>query len=361
VRRRVRFDALLAVALMAGLATTFTALPLAAQSDSEPTDPFAAVDESMRERVRIDGLAGGVVLVARDGGVIHETSVRDVDPATVLPVASASKWLTAATLMTLVDEGKLSLDAAVATYLPEFTGAKRKVRVRNLLAHTSGLPWHMCLAEADITTENCVDAIAGGPDPVSKPGTAFQYTSVGYEVAGRIIEVLTGQTFEDAFQARIAVPLGMTSTRFDEIGGQQVRHPQPAASAVSSVDDYARFLRMLNAGGVAGGRRVLSAASIAEIERNQVTGVDTLGDGAVHTTGIPTYGLGVWRDVIGPADETRVISGNGAYGFYPWIDRRHNAYGIIGVADLYNGAEHAVPASQRQARRSWRIAARWVP
>jgi hypothetical protein len=153
----------------------------------------------------------------------------------------------------------------------------------------------------------------------------------------------------------------MTATRFDTYGGQRARHPQPAASAVSTVDDYARFVGMLAHGGTVGDLRVLTPESVAEIERNQVRGIETRGDGAVQTTGIPTYGLGVWRDVVGRDGEIRVVSGSGAYGFYPWIDRRHASYGVVAVADLSNGADHAVPASQRQARASWRAAANWVP
>lgn len=253
------------------------------------SDPFAAVNESMRARVRNDDLAGGMLLVVRDGAILDQ---RSFGGDTVIPIASASKWLTSATLMTLVDEGKLSLDDAVAA---------------------------------------------------------------------RIVEVLTGQSFEEAFEARIARPLGMGSTRFDTFGGQRVRHPQPAGSAVSTVDDYAKFVAMMANRGTAGERRVLSTASVAAIETDQVRGIDTRGDGAVQTTGIPTYGLGVWRDVVGPDDEIRVLSGSGGYGFYPWIDRRHDSYGIVGVADLYRGADHAVPESQRQARASWRAAAKWVP
>lgn len=324
-------------------------------------DAFAAIDESMRERVRNDGLRGGVVFVVRDGSVIHEASVGSVDPSTVIPIASASKWLTAATIMTLVDEGKLALDDPVAKYLPEFQGQKTKVRVRHLLSHTTGLAWNDCVGDPSTTTEACVDAIAGGSDPSTKPGKAFSYSSVGYEIAGRLVEVLTGQSFVRAFDARIATPLGMTNTKFDEIDGERFRHPQPAGSATSSVADYARFLAMLDAKGLVGDRRVLSEQSVAEIERDQVAGIDTRRDGAVQITGIPTYGLGVWRDVVGPDDEIRVVSGSGAYGFYPWIDRRDNAYGIIGVADLYHGSEHAVPISQGQARKSWRAAAHWIP
>jgi CubicO group peptidase (beta-lactamase class C family) len=321
------------------------------------TEPFASVDASMRDRVRADGLDGGVVLVARDGGVLHESSFGSVTPDTVMPIASASKWLTTATLMTLVDEGALALDDRVADHLPGFGGGKAKVRVRHLLSHTSGLGYQECIADPGTTTEACVERIAAGPDPATKPGTRFVYSSVGYEVAARLVEVLTGQSFEDAFEARIARPLGMGSTRFDTYAGARVRHPQPAASAVSSVDDYAKFVAMMAKDGMAGSRRVLSGDAVGEIERDQVKGIDTSADGAVRTTGIPTYGLGVWRDVVGRDDEIRVVSGSGAYGFYPWIDRRHGTYGIIGVADRYHGADHAVPASQRQARAAWRAAA----
>ena len=90
-------------------------------------------------------------------------------------------------------------------------------------------------------------------------------------------------------------------------------------------------------------------------------GFDIRDDEAVQITGIPTYGLGVWRDVVSRSDDIHVVNGSNTYGFYPWIDRRHGTYGIIGVADLQSGSEHAVPQSQRQARAAWRAAARWTP
>ena len=315
----------------------------------------------MRERVARDDLAGAVLLVVRGDAVIHEADFGSLGASSVFPIASASKWLTSATLMTLVDDGEVALDERVATYLPEFKGAKRAITVRELLSHTHGLPYAECIGDTSTTTANCTSAIAGGPDPTTKPGKQFSYGGVGYEVAGRIIEVVAGQSFEDAFEARIAQPLGMARTRFDEYEGRRFRHPQPAGSAVSTVDDYAKFLAMLAAGGETPSGRILSEDSVAEIERDQVRGIDTRGDGAVQITKIPTYGLGVWRDLTNKTDDIEVVSGSGAYGFYPWIDRRHGNYGIVGVADLTNGAEHAVPASQRQARVAWRAAARWIP
>jgi CubicO group peptidase (beta-lactamase class C family) len=343
------------------LVVVVLALSATATSATAAKDPFAPLDRSMRDRVDDDDLAGAVLLVVRGDDVIHAADFGAFDAASVIPIASASKWLTSATLMTLVDEGTVSLDESIATYLPEFKGPKKAITVRQLLSHTHGLPYADCIGDPATTTANCTATIASGPDPTEKPGKAFSYGGVGYEVAGRIIEVVTGQSFEDAFETRIARPLGMAHTRFDEYQGQRFRHPQPAGSAVSTVDDYAKFLAMLAAGGTTASTRVLAEDSVAEIERDQVRGIDTRHDGAVQITKIPTYGLGVWRDRTSDTDDIEVVSGSGAYGFYPWIDRRHHNFGIVGVADLSNGAEHAVPASARQARVAWRAAAHWVP
>ena len=101
---------------------------------------------------------------------------------------------------------------------------------------------------------------------------------------------------------------------------------------------------------------MLTASSVLEIERDQVRGFDTRDDPAVGITRIPTYGLGVWRDVTDPSDSAVIVSGNGGLGFYPWIDRAHLDYGIVGVADD-RGPDQAVPASQRVARLEWTVAA----
>jgi CubicO group peptidase (beta-lactamase class C family) len=302
-------------------------------------------------------LPGGVLLVARDGETLHRLAVGDTTPRTVMPIASASKWLTSATLMTFVDEGKLALDDPVSRHLPGFDGAKSDITVRELLSHTTGLPSAMCEGDPSTTLKRCVASIAAGGDPSSAPGTQFHYSGVGFAVAGRLVERLAGTSFQQAFEDRIAGPLGMTHTRFDGTRRPHSRNPSPAASATSTVDDYSRFLRMLAAGGTVDGKQLLSPASVAEIEKDQVRGLDTHDDGAVQITGIPTYGLGVWRDQVAADDAIEVVSGSGALGFYPWIDRVHGTYGIVAVADELHGAEHAVPASQRIARMLWQAAA----
>jgi CubicO group peptidase (beta-lactamase class C family) len=321
------------------------------------TGSYDAADAAMRTRVAEDSLPGGVLLVARDGETLHRVAVGDTAARTVMPIASASKWLTSATLMTFVDEGKLGLDDPVRSHLPGFDGAKSAITVRELLSHTTGLPSAGCEGDPTTTLRRCAAAVASGGDPSSTPGTQFHYSGVGFVVAGRLVERLAGTSFEQAFEARIAMPLGMTHTRFDGVRRPHSRNPAPAASATSTVADYAKFLRMLAAGGRVGDEQLLSPTAVAEIERDQVRGLDTRGDGAVQITGIPTYGLGVWRDEVAPDDSIEVVSGSGALGFYPWIDRVHGTYGIVAVDDELHGAEHAVPASQRIARMLWQAAA----
>jgi len=318
---------------------------------------YDAADVALRARVRDDDLTGGVLLVARDGESLHRVAVGDTDARSVMPIASASKWLTSATLMTFVDEGTLDLDDPVQKHLRAFDGRKSGITVRELLSHTTGLPAAACEGDPSTTLRACAASIGAGGGPSSAPGSEFHYSGVGFAVAGRLVERLAGTSFEQAFEDRIARPLGMRHTRFDGARRPHSRNPSPAASATSTVDDYARFLRMLAADGTVRGKQLLSAASVAEIEKDQVRGLDTRGDGAVQITDIPTYGLGVWRDEVAADDTIQVVSGSGALGFYPWIDRVHGNYGIVAVDDELHGAEHAVPASQRIARMLWQAAA----
>jgi CubicO group peptidase (beta-lactamase class C family) len=310
----------------------------------------------MRARVATDQLDGGALLVMRDDTVLHERTFGRWPRRAPFPIASASKWLTSATLMTFVDSGRLGLDDPVARYLPAFDGPKAAITVRQLLSHTSGLVSSSCEGNPSTTLSACARAIAAGPNPVAPPGSEFHYSGVGYVLAARIVEVLNDSSFERAFEAHIADPLGMTHTRFDGTSRPHTRNPAPAASAQSTVDDYARFLTMLAHDGATGRRQILRPESVSEIERDQVAGIDTTDDGAVQITGIPTYGLGVWRDIVDTGDGIRVVSGSGALGFYPWIDREHGTYGIVAVDDEVHGPQHAVPASQKIARLLWNAA-----
>lgn len=165
--------------------------------------------------------------------------------------------------------------------------------------------------------------------------------------------MVTGMSFEAAFEQRIGGPVGMASTRFDEAGGTRTRNPVPAASVVSSLHDYGRYVQMIAADGEIEGIRVLSANSVREMERDQVGPLRNENDFAVRTTGIDTYGLGLWRDVTSTTDAGVVSSGNGAYGFYPWIDRARSSFGVLLVFDSEHSSEYAVPYSPRIVHQVW--------
>ena len=348
--------------LLALLVAAFVGVGASSSAIAAPAtaaNPYAKADAALRARMRRDGLGGGALVVRRGADTLHQQTFGNWTMGKVVPIASASKWLTAATLMTFVDEGRLSLDDPVSRFFPDFArDAKRSITVRMLLSHTHGLVSPGCEGDPQLTLQQCAQEAADGPAPAYPPGEQFHYGGTGFVVAGAIVEQLSRRSFERTFESRIAKPLGMTHTTFDHDSSSRhrTRNPAPAASAQSSTADYAKFLAMLAAGGSIRGTRVLDPRSVAEIERDQVAGIDTSDDGAVQITGIPTYGLGVWRDEVAGDDSVEVVSGSGALGFYPWIDRVHGTYGIVAVVDP-SGPEHAVPLSQKIARMTWRAAA----
>ena len=335
------------------LGAVITAGCSSSRSGSDVSAPgFAGVDAAIEKRITNDHLEGAALLVVRDGSVIRNRGYGGYDPNSVVPIASASKWLTAATMMTLVDEGRVSLDDPVSRYLPSFTGVSGTATIGQLLSHTSGIAQADCIWSSGSTLAGCVERVATAR-PDSAPGRTFAYGNTSYSVAGRIIEVITGQSFEEAFEQRIGGPVGMASTRFDDADGQTTRNPVPAASAESSLHDYGRFVQMIADDGAIDGVRVLTPASVREMERDHVGALRNEDDFAVRTTGIDTYGLGLWRDVTDATEAGVISSGNGAFGFYPWIDRSRQAYGVLLVYDAAHSADHAVPASQRIVHQVW--------
>ena len=321
--------------------------PLGAATTLAP-DAFAATDAALRNRVSGAGLDGGMVRVVRDGRTVHEYSVGGVGPDTALSVASSAKWLTAATLMTFVDEGVVALDDPVSRWLPEFAGEQPQITIRELLDHTSGVRDRPCLWDTAGSLEDCVRVIASSPREFS-PGSAFSYGNADFHVVGRLIEVLGGADFATVVARRIGNPLGMTATTWPGAPN----NPSPAAGARTTVDDYSRFLAMILGRGELDGERILSTGAVDELVRDQVAAYDTSHDYAVGITRIPRYALGAWPDVVDGAGTTLVVSGNGGEGYYPWVDFVTNSYGVVAVQDD-RGAELAVPASQAVANEARR-------
>jgi CubicO group peptidase (beta-lactamase class C family) len=330
-------DAIESTSTTTTLPTTTTSLKVYAATAFDQTDAL------MAERVNSAGLSGGMVRIGRaDGSVIHEKSIGAVRGSTSLSVASSTKWLTAATFMTFVDQGAIGLDDNIAKWLPEFSSDAPPVTARQLMSHTSGVRDNKCQA-GGMSLSACVKAIASSARQFSA-GSKFSYGNSDFLVVGRLVEVLGGSDFATIVSQRITGPLQMNATTWP---GAPVM-ANTAFGVRVTVDDYGKFLQMILNRGMANGARILSDDAIDALVSNQVSAYDTTKDFSVGITKIPRYGLGSWPDVVNEFGGTVVVSGNGGMGFYPWVDYETKTWGIIGVQDA-RGAQVAVPASQKVA------------
>ncbi|HEU0051571.1 MAG TPA: serine hydrolase domain-containing protein [Longimicrobium sp.] len=282
---------------------------------------FLPLVERMDSLVAVRRLPGAAIYLSRGDDVLCDRAVGGYGPDEVVPIASASKWLTAATLLNLVDEGRVELDAPVSARLPGFEDDKAAITLRQLLSHTSGIErGDLCVTSRFTTLEECAAKIAQAPlDYV--PGREFRYAGASFTVAGRLAEVAAGKTWAELFDERIRRPLEMETTEWPD-----TRNPTLSTAAWSSARDYAKLLRMIADGGSWRGRRILSPAAIAEMTRDEVGTIPMTRTPRLDSRG---YGLGMWRDEVGPGGRALRVSGVGASGFLPWIDFERDLVGVI--------------------------------
>ncbi len=309
------------------------AAALAAQSTGCPRPDPTLLDKLAKDAFTRNGLTGSHLFVEGPKTIVFSKGYGSYSATTVMPVASASKWLTAATVLKLVAEGKIGLDDKISKYLPAFTGTKAGITIRQLLTHTSGLPDdHWSLYLRSITLAQCVDQIAKVA-LIHTPGTTFHYGSVSFQVAARIVEVVTKLGFEAAVRSRITGPLGMTATDYQAFG--KTANPIAAVSVRSSAADYVKFLRMLRDGGVFQGKRILPAALVDEMFRNQIAGKKIV---KIPYFKFRPYGLGCLLDEVDPQGHGVTVGHFGALGFCPWIDRARGFAGVYATFDSYFNA-----------------------
>jgi CubicO group peptidase (beta-lactamase class C family) len=309
---------------------------------TEATSDVAPVANIIQEAVNKNRLRGAAIMLVKNNRVIYKKAFGAYTVDTVAPIASASKWLSASVIMSVVEEGKLSLDDTISKYLPNFTGEKEKITLRQLLSHTSGLPGnHRCLASDSLTLAECVDEISR-INLQYEPGTEFLYGGVSFQVAGRLAEVATGKSWNTLFEERMKEPLNMINTSYG-----QTQNPRIAGGAYSSIQDYANLLQMHLNNGVFNGKKVLDPATVEEMQRDQTRGV------RITFTPQPDnrrYGLGEWRDLVNSNGRAMQLSSQGAFGFSPWIDRERNLVGVFSVRDRLRNVAPLVQDMQQVIR-----------
>lgn len=216
------------------LAATFFLLVTAASGAAAPpahaTFPDAGVLRAVVESDHL-GQFWGAVLVTHDGETVMgegfgfaNEDLTPIDGKTLFDLASVSKQFTAAAILTLRDDGKLSLDDTVDRFFPDAGGASDKITLRQLLGHTSGLDDRKALQRLDFPNRDEAVRLAMRSEPASEPGATMNYSNAGYVVLAAIIEVASGEPFESYVREHVFAPAGMSNTGFIDGEGVDPAH-----------------------------------------------------------------------------------------------------------------------------------------
>ncbi|MDQ1355458.1 MAG: hypothetical protein QG657_5768 [Acidobacteriota bacterium] len=196
-------------------------LPLAAADSEIPASQIDKKVQKLMDEWDIPGLSLAIVkgdrVYTKGYGYADEEKGTPVTPDTLFELASTSKAFTALAILNLEKEGLVNLDAPVSTYLPWFhvnyQGRECPVTLRQFLHHTSGIPTQTISL---IPRSNAQDALQQsvhklvGFELEQKPGTAFEYATINYDVLGAVIETVSGMPYENYLAKNILTPLGMT-------------------------------------------------------------------------------------------------------------------------------------------------------
>lgn len=352
------------------------------------------LSQAAQAQVDTDKLAGIATLVYQDGKVIYreQHGYQDLENKvplsedTLYKIFSLTKPVTGTAMLMLYDEGKFKLDDPVEKYLPELKGlevakdegpngqpvtesAEHPVTIRELMTHTAGFTYGYFsesqvddlykkanIFDRESTLADTVDKLAKIPLR-QQPGTEWHY-SVSVDVQARLVEVLSGMTFDAFLKERIFIPLGMKDTDFyvpqdkvqrlavsyqpKEEGGltplpntQHFTKPKMlngGGGLISSMDDYLRFARMLLNEGELDGVRLLKPETVQAMRSNQLPeGVDSI------SPIYPGNQFGLNVAVVADAEKAVLPEGTiwwwGVQGPWAWIDP---ANGIITLGMMQN-------------------------
>jgi CubicO group peptidase (beta-lactamase class C family) len=281
---------------------------------------FSDLDDIFSQKQKMLGKDFVVMLWKKDDTLVYKKELGDFNSKTQAPIASCSKWLTAALVMTFVDEGKLSLDDKITKWLPEFEKyGKNYITIRTCLSHMTGIRSEpitiLKLLERKKfnSLDEEVNAFAA-KDIQANPGEEFRYSNIGLNIAGRILEIISKRKFDMLARQRLFVPLAMRKTTFSTLDGSAVN---PSGGAQSTPDDYMHFLIMLMNKGIYQGRKILSENAVNEMLQVQ-TKPELIKYAPKAAQGY-NYALGAWVIEEKEGKATAVAS-PGLFGTWPMID-----------------------------------------
>ncbi len=281
---------------------------------------YAEIDAILAQNKKLLG-EDVIVMVANKDTVVYQKANKLFTPRVQAPIGHASQWLTAALILQLVDEGKLSLDDKVSHYLPEFAKyGKNYITLRHCLSHFTGIqaetPKALKLFERKkfASLEDEVASFAA-KEIGTNPGTEFRYNTMGPVIAALVAEKVSKKKFDMLIQQKLFRPLGMRQTTFNTMDGSP---PDPATGARTTASDYIRFLTMLLNNGSYKGQRILSEASVKQLRTIQTT--PQLIKYAPEGTKGFEYALSAWAPEQRGEQEATVLTNPGFDGMLPIVD-----------------------------------------
>ena len=410
-----RWSRVLALLVLSVVAVSAQELPTGApETVGMSSDRLERMHKAMQGFVDRKEVGGIITLVAREGRVVDvktygmqdAESRKPMRPDTIFRIASMSKPITSVAVMMLYEEGRLLLTDPVSKYIPSFkntkvltrgeagTGtvaARREMSIRDLLTHRSGLTYGFLdagpvgngyrkagVSDGLTTTAGTIgeniDRLAAEP-LLSQPGSEWHY-SLSTDVLGRLVEVVSGMSFDRFLSERIFKPLQMVDTSFEvpeakwdrfavaytpEAGGvRPMKDPESfgntvfspvayykagkkyfsgGAGLVSTIRDYSRFAQMLLNGGTLNGVRLLGPKTVELMASNHTADIPPAGLGLIGEGG--GFGLGFRVSVDQAANQTLGSSGmygwSGIYGTNFWVDPKEKLFAIM-MVQRYPGA-----------------------
>ncbi len=374
-----------------------TAISASARQESPGRDRpvvLSGISERLRPFIDDHEIAGATVLVATRDGVVYLDAIGKADIAhdkpmkldTIFWIASMTKPITAAAVLMLQDEGKLSVDDPVEKYIPEFKdlktadGKPARLTIRHLLTHTSGMGEVPAEKSREITKLADLIPLHVAKPLAFEPGTKWVYCQSGINTAARIVEVVSGMPFERFLEQRLFIPLGMKDTTFYLTEAQlprlavsyrrtrqgsleatenrilygksptsRDRFPAANGGLFSTARDYCRFCEVFINNGSLDSRVYLKPETVKLMTRIQTGAIKT---GFTEGNG---WGLGVCV-VRDPQGVTAMLSPGsfghgGAYGTQAWIDPEKKRIYILMVqrADFPNSDASEVRRAFQQA------------
>ena len=340
-------------------------LSLATVSSGQSPRELSGVNDVVDSYVSRQQISGAVTAVVHRGRMVHLQAAgfadlktqREMRANTVFAIASMTKPITATAVLILQDEGKLAVDDPVSKHLPAFENLQidgaapvREVTIRDLMTHTSGLGR---LQQDPETLADAARMIAALPMS-SQPGQRWQYGH-GLTVCGRLIEVVSGKSYEEFLRSRIFAPLRMVDTTFwpnavqqrrvatlyqpgaSEGSLQRAEHPRwnfttktmpnPSGGLFSTAQDMAKFYQMILNGGAFRGQRIVSREAVRQMTQIQTGDLET---GFTPGNG---WGLG-WCVVREPQGVTGMLAAGtfghgGAFGTQGWVDPQEQTIYVL--------------------------------